>query len=136
MKKRRRLVSGSINETGYLWYLSWYYNWSSDTRLYQSLVWISSCRYTNKFSMDMELLYGNQTMTQKMRLFQLHREVDASGVSGTGIVAEGAEFTNGTCVLVWLTEVTSTGIYPNIKNIETIHGHEGRTRVVFLGENP
>ena len=36
-----------------------------------------------------------------MRVFALIRDVDVSGVSGTGVVAEGVQFSDGTCVLRW-----------------------------------
>lgn len=68
----------------------------------------------------------------KMRRFVLQREEDASGVSGTGIVAEGVEFTDGTATIRWLTHYSSTGIYDSIKPLDAIHGHEGKTRVVWL----
>jgi len=67
-----------------------------------------------------------------MRTFQLHRDVDASGVSGTGVVAEGVEFESGECVLHWLSKHSTLGIYPDIKALKTIHGHEGMTRVVWM----
>ena len=38
-----------------------------------------------------------------MRLFKLQRKVDCSGVSGTGVVAEGVEFDDGQVALRWLT---------------------------------
>jgi hypothetical protein len=69
-----------------------------------------------------------------MRRFELHRDQDASGVSGEGVVCEGIEFTNGMCAITWLTPVRCVGVYENIKNVEEIHGHEGMTRVVFLDE--
>ncbi len=34
-----------------------------------------------------------------MRRFQLNRIVDESGVSGTGVVAQGVEFDNGFCAM-------------------------------------
>lgn len=69
---------------------------------------------------------------ERLRRFQLVRETDVTGISGTGIVAEGVEFTNGWCTIVWLTEVNSMGFYPSIKNVELIHGHEGATKVSWL----
>ena len=39
-----------------------------------------------------------------MQRFSLKRLEDETGISGTGYVAEGVEFTHGKCVLVWLTE--------------------------------
>jgi hypothetical protein len=67
-----------------------------------------------------------------MRLFQLHRDEDSSGVSGTGVVAEGVEFTNRECVIHWLAKRSSMGIYANIDDVVIVHGHDGRTRVVFV----
>ena len=68
-----------------------------------------------------------------MRRFQLHRKDDESGVSGTGIVAEGVESSNGNCVLFWLTEVRSiSATYANIKDVELIHGHGGKTVIEWV----
>lgn len=71
-----------------------------------------------------------------VRLFVLHRHVDASGVSGTGIVADGVDF-GPYVVLCWRTTaagVPGLGIYRSIEEVETIHGHGGLTRVVWEGE--
>lgn len=67
-----------------------------------------------------------------MRLFQLHRDRDASGVSGVGIVAEGVEFKSGECALHWLSNTPCIGLYPSIEDLKKIHGHEGMTRVVWV----
>lgn len=64
-----------------------------------------------------------------MRSFKLNRTVDATGVSGTGIVAEGVEFSNGKCSLSWLTSVTSVAVYDDIESVRKIHGHDGQTVV-------
>jgi len=50
-----------------------------------------------------------------MRQFKLVRNVDVSGVSGTGHVAEGVQFGNGKCVLNWLTQYSSVAIYDDIE---------------------
>ena len=39
-----------------------------------------------------------------MRTFTMYREADESGVSGTGKVLEGCEFTDGTVVCRWASE--------------------------------
>lgn len=65
------------------------------------------------------------------RLFTLQRTEDVSGTSGLGIVAEGVEFSDGTCVLHWLSQLHSIEICANLHVVESIHGHEGRTKVVF-----
>lgn len=65
--------------------------------------------------------------------FVLRRDEDESGVSGEGVVAQGVVFTDGAVALRWLTEYRSTGIYNSIEDVERIHGHGGKTKVVFLG---
>lgn len=67
-----------------------------------------------------------------MRRFELHRDVDASGVSGTGKVAEGVQFSTGQCALGWTTLVRSVAVYQSIADVEHIHGHGGATRIVWL----
>ena len=74
-----------------------------------------------------------------MKRFYLQRNTDATGVSGMGKVAEGCEFdhTNGKpgwCALVWLTDKTAMSFYPDIATIESIHGHNGMTQVVWIDD--
>ena len=73
-----------------------------------------------------------------MRTFVLVRDVDVSGVSGTGIVCEGCQFSDGTAALRWRVDraVSSTGVYGSIEDVEAIHGHNGATRVVFQYTGP
>lgn len=66
-----------------------------------------------------------------MKTFVLKRDIDETGVSGTGIVAEGVQFTDGNCAMRWLTETASTGFYASIEDLVFIHGHAGKTKVVF-----
>ena len=70
------------------------------------------------------------------RLFRLIRHRDASGISGTGAVAEGVEFSNGKCALAWITTLRSVAIYDSIRELETIHGHNGATEIEYLAEPP
>lgn len=69
-----------------------------------------------------------------MRAFQLHRDEDVSGVSGTGIVAEGVEFSDGRVVIRWLSETRSTVVWDSIEDALLVHGHDGRTRVAAVQE--
>ena len=62
-----------------------------------------------------------------IRVFHLIRDEDESGVSGTGTVGEAIEYSDGTCVLRWLSNKASTNIYNNFKQMEEIHGHGGKT---------
>lgn len=66
------------------------------------------------------------------RRFQLDRREDATGVSGTGVVAEGVQFTDGSAALRWLSRYTSTAAYASMADLEAIHGHNGATRVIWL----
>lgn len=67
------------------------------------------------------------------RLFHLIREEDESGVSGVGVVAEGVVLCSGRVVLEWLVPPFSMGIYQTIGEVLQVHGHEGRTRISYLG---
>ena len=71
-----------------------------------------------------------------LRVFHLERTTDVTGVSGTGKVASGVEFDDGTCVLRWETHTNSTVFYQSIEDLEKIHGHDGATLVVFDWERP
>lgn len=73
----------------------------------------------------------NPLKDSRMRTFKLVRNEDESGISGTGVVAEGIEFSNGMCAMSWLTNMHSVAVYPNAKQLEAIHGHNGRTAMVF-----
>ena len=66
-----------------------------------------------------------------MRTFKLVREEDVSGVSGVGEVAEGVEFHDKQCVLSWFGAHHSLEVHPSIDDIIAIHGHQGRTKVVW-----
>jgi hypothetical protein len=69
------------------------------------------------------------------RLFRLIRQVDESGVSGVGHVADGCEFYDGTCVLKWRVAGSALGVYTSIGNLESIHGHNGATKIVWESQN-
>lgn len=70
-----------------------------------------------------------------MRRFQLHRKEDESGVSGTGIVAEGIEFTSGAVAMTWYSHQRCFNFYESIKTVEELHGHDGKTEIVFLDKD-
>jgi hypothetical protein len=66
-----------------------------------------------------------------VRKFFLYRKDDESGVSGTGAVAEGIIFHNGWCAMCWRTEHNSIAFYESIDEVEAIHGHHGKTKVML-----
>ncbi len=67
-----------------------------------------------------------------IKTFVLLRNEDITGISGTGAVAEGCIFTDtNEVVLHWYGEHSSTNIYHSIDDLIFLHGHEGRTKIVF-----
>ena len=64
-----------------------------------------------------------------MRTFLLVRDEDVSGTSGVGVVAEGVEWSDGSCTLHWLSQLAAHETCANMKVLTQIHGHGGRTRV-------
>ena len=61
------------------------------------------------------------------RRFKLMRKADISGVSGTGHVADGVTFYDGTTAIYWRTEYASLVIFQSLEHLLAIHGHEGST---------
>lgn len=75
---------------------------------------------------------GHSNGGPTIKRFYVVRTEDVSGVSGTGRVAEGVEFTDGTCAIRWLSHTSATGVYANVKQLLIIHGHEDRTTVEYI----
>lgn len=71
-----------------------------------------------------------------MRTFQLYRDVDETGISGTGMVAEGVQFADGPVVIRWqVGDHRSTVCWNSVADVEAIHGHGGKTRIVWDDEH-
>jgi hypothetical protein len=64
--------------------------------------------------------------------FVLHRHEDPSNVSGTGTVAYGCEFADGSVALHWPGQHPATTVWGDIRGVEAIHGHGGLTVVDYL----
>lgn len=58
-----------------------------------------------------------------VRVFEIERQADASGVSGTGIVIQGVIFATGTVVVQWLTPPPrgSINIFDSFEQFMSIH---------------
>lgn len=70
-----------------------------------------------------------------MRRFELHRDVDVTGMSGVGVVADGILWPNGTASVLWRGEHQSIVYWPDgFQHAAIVHGHGGATRFVFLDE--
>ena len=66
--------------------------------------------------------------------FLLERIEDVSGVSGTGVVAEGVRFSDGTVALRWTSDWPTSVVFHErgIDSVRAVHGHGGKTRIVWL----
>ncbi|MFI6827554.1 hypothetical protein ACIBG5_10675 [Kribbella sp. NPDC050241] len=84
--------------------------------------------------MDLDLRMVTADMRSRVpRVFLLVRHVDVSGVTGTGIVAEGTEWTDGSVSLRWRSEHASTTFYEaGVRAVLAVHGHRGASEVVYL----
>lgn len=78
-----------------------------------------------------------------MKMFKLVRDVDVTGISGTGVVAEGVEFSDGTVAMRWLDASVSpanrkrgvratTVMHESVRSVEALHGHGGATHVEWV----
>ncbi len=68
-----------------------------------------------------------------IQTFDMIRDVDATGNSGTGVVAEAVTFKDGTTIVHWSASTnamgtTSTVIYSSLEDAIKVHGHGGLTR--------
>jgi hypothetical protein len=74
------------------------------------------------------------------RTFILYRDQDITGISGTGPVADGVEFPDGTTVVRWRDlggpaaergVRPTTVVFESIDAVDALHGHGGATRIVW-----
>lgn len=66
--------------------------------------------------------------------FVLVRTEDETGLSGTGLVADGVQFPDGTAVLHWRGPLNSTTVFESVAMLEKIHGHNGKSTIVWVNE--
>lgn len=70
-----------------------------------------------------------------MRRFVLRRVEDEGGLSGIGDVAWGVLFPDGVVVTRWcVTDVRQTCVWKSLDDVAFVHGHGGKTKIVFLDE--
>lgn len=78
-------------------------------------------------------LDSSTSHTADPRRFVLRRAVDVSGVSGTGDVAEGVEWSDGTVALRWRGKWATTVVWDyGLDALLAVHGHNGSTVVRWL----
>lgn len=62
--------------------------------------------------------------------FDLLRHTDVSGVSGTGVVAEGVAWSDGTAELRWKGVNPTSSHHDNgVSSVLAIHGHDGASEI-------
>jgi hypothetical protein len=65
------------------------------------------------------------------RRFHLERDHDVTGASGTGRVADGVLWPDGTVAVRWRGERASSVHWDRVEDAIAIHGHGGATRIVW-----
>ena len=81
---------------------------------------------------DLTVLHPKHTTS--MRRFHLVRTTDVSGVSGTGIVVEGVQFTDGSVCYRWFGKLYTHSLAKDIETVIAIHGHEGATTLKWIDQ--
>lgn len=74
-------------------------------------------------------------MDAYFRRFLLQRDLDPTGISGTGVVAFGIRFPDGTCVVRWNPppgKPAQTAVWDSVVDMIDIHGHGGSTTIRWL----
>lgn len=80
--------------------------------------------------------------TAKSSRFWLIRKEDVTGISGTGTVADGVVFPDGTTVVRWRPRGTArpdvvkptTVVHDSPESVIALHGHGGATYIEWLDE--
>lgn len=60
-------------------------------------------------------------MSDEARLFKMVRNQDETGVSGTGVVADGIEFPNGMVSVCWRSKTPSVNVYRSYVEFKHVH---------------
>lgn len=85
--------------------------------------------YDSCMSLTRKLILAMQYNCAK---FEFHRLRDVSGVSGTGVVADGYVSRNGKVALFWCaSEVKSVVIYDSLEEMFRIHNHEENSYIAW-----
>ncbi|MEU7154105.1 hypothetical protein AB0B15_39750 [Streptomyces sp. NPDC045456] len=85
---------------------------------------------TPKLTLE-DIGYVGPPPTPAARLFTLERDRDLSGISGTGTVADGVVWPDGTVSIRWRGDRPSTVAWNSLADAEYVHGHGGATRFVW-----
>lgn len=78
--------------------------------------------------------FGHGSEWKPPRRFHLFRNHDVSGISGTGLIAEGAVWSSGAVALHWPGHPRATSVWASIHDVIEVHGHEGATEIQWLDD--
>ncbi len=82
--------------------------------------------------MDEDELLAAAVNRLARRLFVLVRDRDPSGISGTGVVAEGVVWSDGSASLRWRGDYPSVVFWAGgVRAVVAVHGHDGGTWVRY-----
>ena len=75
-----------------------------------------------------------------VKTYVLCRNEDVSGTSGTGYVAQIAEFDDGTVAVRWsgtmnASGVSSTTVFNSLDDVKTVHGHNGKSVIELVHDD-
>lgn len=102
-----------------------------------SLGWHDQCSDPGGDECECPCHTDQQQLWNPPRRFQLHRDTDVTGVSGSGLVADGVLWPDGTVSIRWRGERPSIVHWQNgMDDVDAIHGHGGHTRIVWLDGDP
>lgn len=73
-------------------------------------------------------------MPDQPRRFEIIRTADVTGVSGTGVVADGCQFPAGSVAICWRGTHSSTVIWRCIEDALHVHGHAANTQIRWLDD--
>ncbi|MGV9579736.1 hypothetical protein ACWDRZ_24090 [Streptomyces sp. NPDC003509] len=76
----------------------------------------------------------SQMQEVRPRTFALVRDRDVTEVSGTGSVADGVLWPDGTVSIRWCGPRPSVVFWDSLEDAEQVHGHGGATRFVWDDE--
>lgn len=73
-------------------------------------------------------------LEKRPRRFYLLRREDVTGISGEGIVAWGVMWEDGSATMRWCVDdkPKTTTFYEWLEDVEDLHGHDGKTQIIFI----
>lgn len=86
--------------------------------------------YGLRYHYEEELGVRHGLVTPKR--FYLKRDEDPSGISGTGYIAEGVQWTDKSVTLRWRGHMSSLVHYKRMEDAVAVHGHNGLTQVKWV----